>query len=68
MAPCTIPLNPYTGCLGPHIRLPRVTVTRGLSYKKEEMGDHSGSPSSIDVDMGEDNGERVPSEPGVTGE
>jgi hypothetical protein len=67
MAPCTIPLNPYAGCLRPHMRLPRVTVTRELSYRKEEDEDHSGSPPSGDVDLGKDDTERVPSEPSVTG-
>jgi hypothetical protein len=42
--------------------LPRVTVTRELSYRKEEVEDHSGSPPSKDVDP-----ERVPSEHSVTG-
>jgi len=41
MAPCTIPLNPYAGCLRPHMRLPRVTATRELSYRKVEVEDHS---------------------------
>jgi hypothetical protein len=44
------------------MRLPRVTVTRELSYRKEEVEDHSGSSPSIDVDL-----KRVPSEPSVTG-
>jgi len=46
------------------MRLPRVTVTRELSYRKEEVEDHSGSPPSKDVDP---EPERVPSEPSVTG-
>jgi hypothetical protein len=44
------------------MRLPRVTVTRELSYRKEEVEDHSGSPPSKDVDP-----ERVPSEHSVNG-
>ena len=67
MAPCTIPLNPYAGCIRPHTRLPRVTVTRGLSYRKEVEGDHSVSPPSEGVDLGRDDTERVSSEPSVTG-
>ena len=56
-------LNPYAGCFRPHMRLPRVTVTRELSYRKEEVEDHSGSPPSKDVvDL-----ERAPSEHSVTG-
>lgn len=44
------------------MRLPRVTVTRELSYRKEEVEDHSGSPPSKDVDP-----ERGSSEHSVTG-
>jgi len=49
------------------MRLPRVTLTRELSCRKEEVEDHSGSPPSEDVDPGKDETERVPSEPSVTG-
>ena len=54
MAPCTIPLKPYTGCLRLHTRLPRVMVTRGLSYRKEEVEDHSGSPWQVGADSGKE--------------
>jgi hypothetical protein len=67
MAPCTIPLNPYAGCLRPHMRPPRVTVTRELSYRKEEVEDHRGSPPSEGVDPRKDDTEMVPSEPSVNG-
>lgn len=50
------------------MRLPRVTVTRGLSYRKDDVEDHSGSPPSGDVQLGKDDSESVPSEPGVTGD
>lgn len=42
-APWTRPLKPYTGSRGFQTRLPRLTLTRGLSYKKEAADDHSES-------------------------
>ncbi len=50
------------------MRLPRVTVTRELSYRKEDAEDHSGSPPFEDVGLGKDDTERVPSEPRVAGD
>jgi hypothetical protein len=53
------------------MRLPRVTVTRELLYRKEDVEDHSGSPPSEDVEPGKDDAdsERVAhSELSVTGD
>ena len=67
MAPCTKPLKPYAGCVRPHMRLPRVTVTRELLYNEEDVEDYSGLPPSEDVDPGKDDTEGAPSEPSVIG-